>query len=101
MKSSFKLLKYTEGKSFSEWKTKLASNLVQKLDGKKKPYPENTLGLLRFIRNLHEHYPEDAESINLMASFPDLFGSVFRFAKERGWNSRPSLKKFFSSAPQI
>ncbi|XP_026124100.1 uncharacterized protein LOC113106417 [Carassius auratus] len=93
--------KYTEGKSFSEWKTKLPSELVQKLDGNKKAYPENTLGLLRFIRNLHEHYPEDAESINLMASFPDLFGSVFRFAKERGWNSRPSLKKLFSSAPQI
>ncbi|KAK2914374.1 hypothetical protein Q8A67_002773 [Cirrhinus molitorella] len=93
--------KYTDGKSFCEWKTKLPSELVQKLDGKKKGYPENTLGLLRFIRNLHEHYPEDAESINLMASFPDLFGSVFRFAKERGWNSRASLKKFFSSAPQI
>ncbi|XP_016346136.1 serine/threonine-protein kinase PAK 2-like [Sinocyclocheilus anshuiensis] len=93
--------KYIEGKSFSEWKTKLPSELIQKLDGKKKGYPENTLGLLRFIRNLHEHYPEDAESINLMASFPDLFGSVFRFAEERGWNSRASLKKFFSSAPQI
>ncbi|XP_052418334.1 uncharacterized protein LOC127962717 isoform X2 [Carassius gibelio] len=47
--------KNTEGKSFSEWKTKLPSELVQKLDGKKKAYPENTLGLLRFIRNLHEH----------------------------------------------
>ncbi|XP_048041283.1 uncharacterized protein LOC125265223 isoform X2 [Megalobrama amblycephala] len=93
--------KYTEGKSFSEWKTKLPSELVQKLDGKKKGYPENTLGLLRFIRNLHEHYPDDAESINLMDSFPDLFGSVFRFAKERGWNSRASLKKFFCSVPQI
>uniref|UniRef100_A0A671K9C9 Probable serine/threonine-protein kinase irlC n=1 Tax=Sinocyclocheilus anshuiensis TaxID=1608454 RepID=A0A671K9C9_9TELE len=93
--------KYTEGKSFSEWKTKLPSDIVQKLDGKKKGYPENTLGLLRFIRNLHEHYPEDAESISLMASFPDLFGSVFMFAKKRGWNSRASLKKFFSSVPQI
>ncbi|XP_077057994.1 uncharacterized protein LOC143710750 [Siphateles boraxobius] len=93
--------KYTEGKSFSEWKTKLPSELVQKVDGKKKVYPENTLGLLRFIRNLHEHYPEDAESINLMDSFPDLFGSVFGFAKERGWNSRASLKKFFSSVPHI
>ncbi|RXN23804.1 putative serine threonine- kinase irlB [Labeo rohita] len=93
--------KHTEGKSFSEWKNKLPSELVQKLDGKKKAYPENTLGLLRFIRNLHEHYLEDAESINLMASFPDLFGSVFSLAKERGWNSRASLKKFFSSAPQI
>ncbi|XP_067278117.1 probable serine/threonine-protein kinase irlE isoform X2 [Pseudorasbora parva] len=92
---------YTEGKSFSQWKTKLPSELVQKLDGKKKSYPENTLGLLRFIRNLHEHYPEDAESIHLMDSFPDLFGSVFRFTKQSGWNSRASLKKFFSSVPQI
>ncbi|XP_051571123.1 uncharacterized protein LOC127450796 [Myxocyprinus asiaticus] len=93
--------KYTEGKTFSEWKTKLPSEFVQKLDGKKKAYPENTLGLLRFVRNLHEHYPEDAEYINLMKIFPDLFGSVFRFAKERGWNSRASLKKFFSTVPQI
>ncbi|KAL7876064.1 hypothetical protein AOLI_G00110270 [Acnodon oligacanthus] len=45
----------TVGKSFSEWKTKMPAELVQKLDGKKKAYPENTLGLLRFIRNLHEH----------------------------------------------
>lgn len=92
---------FTEGKSFSQWKTKFPSELVQKLDGKKKGYPENTLGLLRFIRNLHEHYPEDAEIINLMALFPDLFGSVFRFAKEKGWHSRASLKKFFSSVQQI
>ncbi|XP_056318409.1 serine/threonine-protein kinase/endoribonuclease IRE1 [Danio aesculapii] len=93
--------KFTEGKSFSQWKNKFPSELVQKLDGKKKGYPESTLGLLRFIRNLHEHYSEDAESINLMALFPDLFGSVFRFAKEKGWHSRASLKKFFSSVQQI
>ncbi|XP_051552514.1 uncharacterized protein LOC127440131 [Myxocyprinus asiaticus] len=93
--------KYTKGKTFSEWKTKLPSELVQNLDGKKKPYPENTLGLLRFVRNLHEHYLEDAEKINLMVLFPDLFGSVFRFARESGWNSRASLKKFFSLVPQI
>uniref|UniRef100_A0A673NGK3 Coiled-coil domain containing 149a n=1 Tax=Sinocyclocheilus rhinocerous TaxID=307959 RepID=A0A673NGK3_9TELE len=36
------------------WFSQLPSELVQKLDGKKKAYPENTLGLLRFIRNLHE-----------------------------------------------
>ncbi|KAK2914375.1 hypothetical protein Q8A67_002774 [Cirrhinus molitorella] len=89
------LKKCTEGKSVSKWKTELPSELVQKLESKKKPYPENTLGLLRFIRNLHEHHPDDAERINLMALFPDLFESVFMFAKERGWNFRPSLKKFF------
>ncbi|KAI5627424.1 hypothetical protein C0J50_13024, partial [Silurus asotus] len=81
----------TVEKSFSDWKTKFPCELVQKLDGKKKAYPENTLGLLRFIRNLHEHYPEDAEKFNLMTLFPDLFGNAFKFAKKRGWNSRPSL----------
>ncbi|XP_051756607.1 uncharacterized protein LOC127516229 isoform X3 [Ctenopharyngodon idella] len=85
------IAKYTEGKSFSEWKTKLPSELVQKLDGKKKAYPENTLGLLRFIRNLHEHSKADAVKINLMTEFPDLFGSVYMFAKEKGWNARESV----------
>ncbi|XP_073715450.1 uncharacterized protein [Misgurnus anguillicaudatus] len=89
----------TEGKTFSQWKTKLSSELVEKLDGKKKCYPENTLGLLRFVRNLHEHYSEDAANINLMALFPDLFGSVYRFAKEKGWHSRANLKKFLNSFP--
>ncbi|KAK9972481.1 hypothetical protein ABG768_025785 [Culter alburnus] len=92
------IAKYTEGKSFSEWKTKLPSELVQKLDGKKKPYPENTLGLLRFIRNLHEHYKADAVKINLMTLFPDLFGSVYMFAKEKGWNSRESVMMDINSA---
>ncbi|CAI5668666.1 unnamed protein product [Oreochromis niloticus] len=41
--------------SFKLWKNKFPQELVRKMDGRK-PYPENTLGLLRFIRNLHEHY---------------------------------------------
>ncbi|XP_030578569.1 serine/threonine-protein kinase/endoribonuclease IRE1-like isoform X2 [Archocentrus centrarchus] len=41
--------------SFKQWKNKFPQELVQKMDGKKKAYPENMLGLLRFIRNLHEH----------------------------------------------
>ncbi|RXN20642.1 putative serine threonine- kinase irlB [Labeo rohita] len=90
--------KHTEGKSYSEWKTKFPSELVQKLDGKKKVYPENTLGLLRFIRNLHEHYKPDAVKINLMALFPDLFGTVYILAKERGWNSRESVIMDINSA---
>ncbi|XP_073692989.1 uncharacterized protein [Garra rufa] len=90
--------KHTEGKSFFEWKSKFSADLVQTLDGKKKPYPENTLGLLRFIRNLHEHYKADAVKINLMALFPDLFGSVYKFAKERGWNSRESVIMDINSA---
>ncbi|XP_026071462.1 serine/threonine-protein kinase ppk4-like [Carassius auratus] len=92
------IAKYSEGKSFSEWKSKLPSELVEKLDGKKKAYPENTLGLLRFIRNLHEHYKADAVKINLMALFPDLFGSLYIFAKESGWNSRESVHMDIKSA---
>ncbi|XP_078147737.1 uncharacterized protein LOC139919985 isoform X2 [Centroberyx gerrardi] len=82
---------------FSQWKNKLPPELVQKMDGKKtkKSYPDNTLGLLRFIRNLHEHYAEDAANIDLMLVFPDLFRCVYTFAKKQGWNSRPTLKKMF------
>ncbi|XP_076852140.1 uncharacterized protein LOC143504806 [Brachyhypopomus gauderio] len=91
----------TVGKSFSDWKAKFPSELVQKMDSKKKPYPENTLGLLRFIRNMHEHYSEDAEKTNLMTLFPDLFGNAFKFAKTRGWNTRPSLRKMFKPVAMI
>ncbi|XP_060791220.1 uncharacterized protein LOC132895057 [Neoarius graeffei] len=91
----------TAGKSFSDWRTKLPSELVQKMDGKKKPYPENTFGLLRFIRNLHEHNSEDAAKLNLMTSFPDLFGNAFKFAKKRGWHTRPSLREWLRSVPEL
>ncbi|XP_071189280.1 uncharacterized protein [Salvelinus alpinus] len=81
-------------RTFCQWKSKLPSDLIKKMDGKK-PYPENMLGLLRFIRNLHEHYAEDLESVDLMKMFPDLFGCVYVLAKKRGWNSRPGLKNMF------
>ncbi|TRY82910.1 hypothetical protein DNTS_011656, partial [Danionella cerebrum] len=73
------------------------AELLMKLEGKKKSYPENTLGLLRFIRNLHEHYKEDAAKIDLINLFPDLFESMYKFAKERGWNSRKSILMEISS----
>lgn len=82
---------YTKEKSFAEWKSKFPSELVQKLEKKTEPYPENMLGLLRFMRNLHEHHEADAAENNPMVLFPDLFGSVYKFAKERGWNSRESV----------
>ncbi|KAL6490572.1 hypothetical protein MHYP_G00009170 [Metynnis hypsauchen] len=91
----------TMGKTFSEWKKKFPDETVLKVDSKKKPYPENLLGLLRFIRNLYEHYPDDAEKINLMTLFPDLFGNAFKFAKVRGWNTTPSLRKWLRSVPVI
>ncbi|XP_030194416.1 serine/threonine-protein kinase ppk4 isoform X13 [Gadus morhua] len=80
--------------SWKDWKQKFPPELVQKMDGKGK-YSENTSGLLCFIRNLLEHYPEDAEHIDLMATFPHLFGGVYVFAKNKGWNSRVSLRRMF------
>ncbi|XP_056318965.1 uncharacterized protein LOC130233010 [Danio aesculapii] len=82
---------YTEGKSFAEWKSKFPSELVQKLEKKAGPYPENMLGLMRFIRNLHEHHKADAAKNNPLVLFPDLFVSVYKLAKERGWNARGSV----------
>uniref|UniRef100_UPI0037E97854 uncharacterized protein n=1 Tax=Semicossyphus pulcher TaxID=241346 RepID=UPI0037E97854 len=79
--------------SFKLWKNQFPPELVQKLDGKKKAYPENILGLLRFMRNLLEHYEEEAAKFDLMSMFPDLFGSVYIFAKNQGWNLKPSLKE--------
>ncbi|XP_029615902.1 serine/threonine-protein kinase/endoribonuclease IRE1a isoform X4 [Salmo trutta] len=81
-------------RTFCQWKSKLPSDLMKKMDGRK-PYPENMLGLLRFIRNLHEHYAEDLESVDLMKMFPDLFECVYMLAKKQGWNSRPGLKNMF------
>ncbi|XP_069561260.1 uncharacterized protein [Brachyistius frenatus] len=81
--------------SFQQWKNKFPAELVQRMDGKKKAYPENTLGLLRFIRNLHEHYLKDAAQVDVMALFPDLFGCIYKFAKTRGWNLETPLKEMF------
>ncbi|KAG7266079.1 hypothetical protein CRUP_006764, partial [Coryphaenoides rupestris] len=86
--------------SWKNWKQKFPPELVQKMDGKGK-YSENTAGLLRFIRNLLEHYPEDARRINLMSTFPDLLGRVYTFAKKKGWNSRPSLENMFQEEDDI
>ncbi|XP_056299002.1 uncharacterized protein LOC130211980 [Pseudoliparis swirei] len=81
--------------SFKQWKTKFSSELVNKMDAKNKAYPDNTLGLLRFIRNLDDHHPGEATKVAVLALFPDLFGCVFKFAKTKGWNSESPLKEMF------
>ncbi|TMS01848.1 hypothetical protein E3U43_007388 [Larimichthys crocea] len=83
--------------SFKQWKKEFSPELVEKLEGKKKkkPYPDDMLGLLRFIRNLYEHYAEDAAKVDLVSMFPDLFGCAYKFAKSQGWNSEPPLKEMF------
>ncbi|XP_076021930.1 uncharacterized protein LOC143012605 [Genypterus blacodes] len=87
-------LKQHGGESFSQWKDKFPAELVQKLEGKK-PYSEHTFGLLRFIRNFYEHYAEEAPTIHLTSLFPDLFGCVYKFAKEQGWNTKSPMKEMF------
>uniref|UniRef100_A0A3B5L947 Protein kinase domain-containing protein n=1 Tax=Xiphophorus couchianus TaxID=32473 RepID=A0A3B5L947_9TELE len=64
------------------WPYVFPQELVQKMDGKKKPYPDTILGLLRFIRNMLEHV-EDASKIDVLELFPDLFGCVFKYAKDK------------------
>ncbi|XP_028330507.1 2-5A-dependent ribonuclease-like isoform X2 [Gouania willdenowi] len=82
--------------SYKEWKKEFPHDLVQEMDAyTKTPYPENVLGLLRFIRNLKEHYAKKATRIDLLALFPNLFGFVYKFAKSRGWNSETPLKEMF------
>ncbi|KAM3591048.1 uncharacterized protein V6R79_021297 [Siganus canaliculatus] len=81
--------------SFSDWKDKFPE-LVKKLDAKNS-YPQTMLGLLRFIRNLHAHYAEDAAKLDLMVMFPDLFGCAFTLAERLRWNDEPPLKQMFKT----
>ncbi|XP_075968400.1 serine/threonine-protein kinase/endoribonuclease IRE2-like isoform X2 [Anarhichas minor] len=79
------LEKLAGGESLKQWKEKFPPEVVQNVEDKKKPYPENVVGLLRFIRILREHYRKDAAKCNLMSMFPGLFGGVWTFAKSKGW----------------
>ncbi|XP_061566428.1 uncharacterized protein LOC133420680 [Cololabis saira] len=81
--------------SFKQWKNKFPEDLVLKMDGKNKSYPENTLGLLRFVRNLQEHYSRDAAQVDVLRLFPDLFGCVYKFSKSQGWSQESPLKEMF------
>ncbi|XP_041842557.1 uncharacterized protein LOC121640764 isoform X2 [Melanotaenia boesemani] len=85
--------RFAEDGSFKQWKNKFPEQLIQKMDGKKK-YTENILGLLRFIRNFHEHYKEAAE-VDVLALFPDLFGCIYKGAKSNGWNEDSPLNEMF------
>ncbi|XP_033840026.1 probable serine/threonine-protein kinase ireA isoform X1 [Periophthalmus magnuspinnatus] len=83
--------------SLNDWKTKFSEELVQKKDKRGKAYPENALGLLRFIRNLYEHDPRDAAQVDVLTLFPDLFGSIYKFAKKQEWNLETPLREMFQS----
>lgn len=38
---------------------------------------------------------KDAAQVDLMKLFPDLFGCVYKFAKNQGWNTETPLKEMF------
>ncbi|XP_041842560.1 sensor for unfolded proteins in the ER ire1-like [Melanotaenia boesemani] len=86
--------RFAEDGSFNQWKNKFPEQLIQKMDGKKK-YTENILGLLRFIRNFHEHYSKEAAEVDVLALFPDLFGCIYKGAKSNGWNEDSPLNEMF------
>ncbi|XP_072315525.1 uncharacterized protein [Eucyclogobius newberryi] len=83
--------------SLKDWKTKFSGELVQTMDKRGKTYPGNALGLLRFIRNLYEHYPKDAAKVDVSTLFPNLFGSIYKFAKKQGWNLETPLIEMFQN----
>ncbi|KAI4792191.1 hypothetical protein KUCAC02_033551 [Chaenocephalus aceratus] len=76
--------------AFKRWKDTFPRELLDKMGGKKKCYPDNTLGLLRCIRNLHHHAKEAAE-LDLLRMFPNLMEYVYIFAKNKGWNNETPL----------
>ncbi|KAF3836988.1 hypothetical protein F7725_004452 [Dissostichus mawsoni] len=76
--------------AFKRWKATFPQELLDKMDGKKKCYPDNTLGLLRCIRNLH-HHPKEAAKLDLLMMFPNLMEYVYIFAKSKGWNNETPL----------
>ncbi|XP_065108623.2 uncharacterized protein [Paramisgurnus dabryanus] len=69
--------KYNE--SFSTWKTKLPGN-------EEIPFPDDLLGLLRFMRNKLVHEKDKFDEINRLNHFPDFFISLQRLAKDLNWD---------------
>ncbi|KAK9978154.1 hypothetical protein ABG768_019920 [Culter alburnus] len=74
----------TEGKTFSNWKSKL-SDIWTDIN---KKLPEDVLGLLRVLRNklVHANVRNEFEERNIFGLFPDFFISLHRVAKHLNWN---------------
>lgn len=44
---------------------------------------------------MNEHMAKEAAGLDILALFPELFGSVYKFAKTKGWNSETPLREMF------
>ncbi|XP_036446205.1 serine/threonine-protein kinase/endoribonuclease ire-1-like [Colossoma macropomum] len=78
--------KYTDGRSFSEWKSKISK--VPQIKAPDKNLPDDLLGLLRYLRNLLVHNKKAFEDNNMFKDlFPDFFISAHKLAKEMCWNA--------------
>ncbi|KAF4104588.1 hypothetical protein G5714_013919 [Onychostoma macrolepis] len=71
---------YTQGKTFSKWK----SVLSEKLPNIDNACPEDLLGLLRTYRNKWSHAFRIDDKV--FTSFPDFYISLYRLAKDMGWD---------------
>ncbi|XP_072429490.1 2-5A-dependent ribonuclease-like isoform X2 [Chiloscyllium punctatum] len=87
-------------RSFHKWTEKVDSvllNDMNKRQGKNKEYKDTTSDLLKFIRNLIQHFDEKKEFHSLMKNpedysfglFPDLIVAVYKAVKDTEW------KKYF------
>ncbi|XP_058480297.1 uncharacterized protein LOC131456215 [Solea solea] len=81
------------GVSYNQWREKFPQDLVEEVDDKKRPYPDNIFGLVRFIRILREHYPHHIDKVDPLRIFPHLFGCIFKLTKSQGWHLEWSLLK--------
>ncbi|XP_043084559.1 serine/threonine-protein kinase/endoribonuclease ire-1-like isoform X1 [Puntigrus tetrazona] len=73
--------KYSEGKTFSDWKTK-APKTWTKIG---KNLPNDLLGLLRHLRNALGHREKEFYEEKMIDEFPDFLISLHRLALEMGW----------------
>ncbi|XP_058480295.1 uncharacterized protein LOC131456214 [Solea solea] len=86
------------GVSYNQWREKFPPDLVEEVDDKKRPYPDNIFGLVRFMRNLWEHYPHHRDKVDPSKLFPHLFGCIYKFTKSQGWHlESSSLKEMFTA----
>ncbi|XP_073721128.1 uncharacterized protein [Misgurnus anguillicaudatus] len=73
--------KYTKDKTFSNWKRELSemwNDISKKL-------PDDTLGLLRALRNKMVHAQDEFKERNMLNHFPDFFISLYGLAKDLSW----------------